>query len=135
MSCCSGQHVGFMGFDHMTNLYLYPDIHPKMSPYIYFLYICIHFSRVLNINLSKYSAKSNAFPKSKKVVLRLHYLISSNLRHIIRVFSSICRPLIYFTEVNQTVHYVCIVCMLYFFFSYFTLLVVLFDRCWFILKI
>lgn len=86
MSCCSGQHVGFIGFDHVTYLYLYPDIHPNMNPY--FLYIYINFSRVSNINLSKYLAKSTPFfTKSKIVVLRLHYLISSNLRHHSCIFA------------------------------------------------
>lgn len=26
----SGNGQGFMGFDHVTNMYLYPDIHPKL---------------------------------------------------------------------------------------------------------
>lgn len=29
----SGNGQGFMGFDHVTNMYLYPDIHPKFISY------------------------------------------------------------------------------------------------------
>lgn len=28
-------HLGLMGFDHVTNPYLYPDIHPEMIPQLF----------------------------------------------------------------------------------------------------